>query len=232
MRSFVTAAFLCTALLTAMLVPGVSRAASPRLSVITPRGIQRGTEGKLTFNGSPFKDAQEILFFSPGFTVTKLEPSDGAVVAHLKVAPDCRLGEHVAHVRTASGLSDYRTFYVGALPAVDEKEPNSQFDAPQQVPLNVTVAGVVDSEDVDYFVVEAKKGQRIAAEIEAMRGGQTLFDPYIAILDAKRFELSARDDTPLVKQDAVAAVVAPADGKYIVQVRDSSYGGNGNCMYR
>src|SRR3990172_3242073 len=193
MRRFVTAAFLWTTFLAVMLVPTVSHAASPRLSVITPRGIQRGTEGKLTFSGSQLKDAQEILFFSPGIAVTKLEPTDGSVVAHVKVAPDCRLGEHVAHVRTASGISDYRTFYVGALPAVDEKEPNSQFDTPQQISLNVTVAGVIDSEDVDYFVVESKKMQPIPAEIEAMRLGQTLFDPYIAILDAKRFELSARD---------------------------------------
>ncbi len=232
MQRFVSAGVFWMTILAATLILSESRAASPRLNLITPRGIQRGTEGTLTFHGGPFKDAQEILFFSPGITVTKLEPTDGNVVAYVKVAPDCRMGEHVAHVRTASGISDYRTFYVGGLPAVDEKEPNSTFDTPQTIPLNVTVAGVVTGEDVDYFVVEAKKGDRIAAEVEGMRLGQTLFDPYIAILDAKRFELSAADDTPLVKQDAVAAIVAPADGKYIVQVRDSSYGGDGNCMYR
>jgi len=232
MRQVVLAASIWTTFLAAMLVSLEARAASPRLNLITPRGIQRGTEGVLTFHGSTLKDAQEILFYFPGFEVTKLEPADGSVAAHVKVAPDCRLGEHVAHVRTASGISDYRTFFVGALPAVDEKEPNSKFETPQEIPLNVTVAGVVENEDVDYYVVEAKKGQRISVEIEAMRLGQTLFDPYVAILDAKRFELAAADDTPIVKQDAVAAIVAPEDGKYIVQVRDSSYGGNGSCMYR
>ena len=48
--------------------------------------------------------------------------------------------------------------------------------------------------------VEAKKGQRISAEIEAMRLGATLFDPYIAILDAKRFELAISDDAALLGQ--------------------------------
>ena len=91
---------------------------------------------------------------------------------------------------------------------------------------------MVQNEDVDYFVIAAKKGQRISAEVEAMRLGTYLFDPYLAILDSKRFELAASDDAPLVYQDAVASVVAPEDGNYIIEVRESAYGGNGNCRYR
>src|ERR1700722_15023334 len=205
-----------------------AEAASPSLGIILPRGVQRGTESVLTFNGGQLADAKEILFFSPGFEVTKLEPSAGAVKATIKVAKDCRLGEHVAHVRTATGLSEYRTFYVGPFRDVAEKEPNSDFKSPQPIPMNVTVNGVIQTEDVDYFVVDAKKGQRISAEIEGMRLGVTMFDPYIAILDSKRFELITADDSPLLKQDALASILAPADGKYIIQVRESSYGGDGN----
>jgi hypothetical protein len=206
--------------------------ASPSLGVILPRGLQRGATSVLTFHGGNLADAKEILFFSPGFEVTKLEPSPGAVKATIKVAKDCRLGEHVAHVRTATGLTEYRTFWVGPFPDVKEKEPNSDFKSPQPIPMNVTVAGVIDNEDVDYYVIDAKKGQRISAEIEGMRLGVTMFDPYIAILDSKRFELITADDSPLLKQDALASIIAPADGKYVIQVRESSYGGDGNCHYR
>src|ERR1700722_7303961 len=129
-----------------------AEAASPSLGIILPRGVQRGTESVLTFNGGQLADAKEILFFSPGFQVTKLEPSAGAVKATVKVAPDCRLGEHVAHVRTASGLTEHRTFFVGPFRDLPEKEPNSEFTTPQPIPLNVTVSGVIDAEDVDYFV--------------------------------------------------------------------------------
>ncbi len=209
-----------------------ARAASPSLGIILPRGLQRGTESVLTFHGGQLADAKEILFFSPGFQVTKLEPSAGAVKATIKVAADCRLGEHVAHVRTASGVTEYRTFYVGPFREIQEKEPNTEFTTPQPIPMNVTVNGVIQSEDVDYFVVDAKKGQRISAEIEGMRLGVTMFDPYIAILDSKRFELITADDTPLLKQDAAASILAPANGKYYVQVRETSYGGDGNCYYR
>ncbi|MDA1158493.1 MAG: PPC domain-containing protein [Planctomycetota bacterium] len=98
--------------------------------------------------------------------------------------------------------------------------------------MNVTVNGVANTEDVDYYVVEAKKGDRIAAEVEGMRLGTTLFDPYVAILDSKRFELAAADDSPLLVQDCVVSAIAPEDGKYTIEVRESSYGGNGNCRYR
>ncbi len=208
-------------------------AASPSLAGIAPRGGQRGTEMVLLFNGARLGDVQEVLTYSPGFSVGKLQVvNDNQIKATVKIAPDCRLGEHAMRLRTATGISELRTFWVGALPTVEEKEPNSDFATPQKVPLNVTVHGIVQSEDVDYFLVEAKKGQRLTAEIEAMRLGNTLFDPYVAILDMKRFELATSDDAPLLGQDAIASIVAPADGTYVIQVRESAFGGNGACEYR
>src|SRR5262249_4811461 len=140
-------------------------------------------------------------------------------------APDCRLGEYAFRVRTATGVSDLRTFWVGALPVVDEQEPNSEFDKPQTMPLNTTVHGSIGGEDVDYFAVECKKGQRLSVEVEAGRLGNVFWDPHVAILDARRFEMVASDDSPLRSQDGACSVMIPADGKYIVRIRESAYGG-------
>ena len=206
-----------------------TNAASPRLSSVTPRGVQRGQELTVSFNGSNLADAEEIFFYeAKGFEVTKLEPAAGNVKVTLKIAADVRLGEHVAQVRTKSGISDYRTFWVEDLAVVDEKEPNSDFAAPQPIELNKVINGNVGNEDVDYYVIEAKKGQRISAEVVAMRLSTALFDPYVAILDEKRFELSANDDTPFGLQDAYASIVAPADGKYYIEVRESAYAAGNN----
>lgn len=223
-----------TALAVTLLAAATATAASPSLTIIVPRGVQRGKETQVVFSGARLADAEEILFYTPGVTAKKIEPGANAnqIKVTLEPAADCRLGEHVAQVRTKSGISEYRTFYVGNLPDVAEKEPNTDFEAPQAIPLGSTVTGIVQNEDVDYFVVDAKKGQRISAEVEGMRLGVTMFDPYVAILDAKRFELSANDDTPLALQDCFASVVAPEDGKYVVEVRESAYAGNGNCHYR
>ena len=208
-------------------------AASPRLTIILPRGAQRGKDTELTFSGRLLADVEEIMFYEPGFSVKEFKPVNAnSFKAVVSVSPDARLGEQVCQVRTKTGISDFRTFFVGYLPDVVEKEPNSDFATPQVVPINSTVNGVAASEDVDYYVVDAKKGDRIAAEVEAIRLGTTLFDPYVAILDAKRFELAAADDSPLLVQDCVVSAIAPEDGKYTIEVRESSYGGNGNCRYR
>src|SRR5262245_35707731 len=206
---------------------GNTFAASPSLGSVQPRGAQRGTDAVFTLNGGNLADAQEVVFYSPGITIVKLEVVNAnQVKATVKIAPDARLGEHAVRVRTATGVTELRTLWVGALPVVDEKDPTSDFAAPQKIPLNWTVHGVADNEDVDYYAVEAKKGQRISVEVEGMRLATTFFDPCIAILDSKRFELATSDDTPLFKQDGCLSIVAPVDGVYTVLVRETSYQGN------
>lgn len=223
-------------LLAAALVPcaaGVGLASSPILAGVQPNGGPRGAQVELQLSGARLADAVELLWYDSTIATTSVEPASGELVkAVVQIPPDCRLGEHALRLRTKTGVTELRTFYVGALPDAAEVEPNNDFEAPQAVPLNCTISGVVESEDVDYYVVEAKKGQRITAEIEAVRLGMTLFDPFVAILDEKRFELAGSDDSSLLLQDSIASIVAPEDGKYIVQVRESSYGGNGNCRYR
>ncbi len=212
---------------------GSAGAVEPSLSAIEPYGFQRGTEVDVEFKGTRLGDAKQLLLYSPGITVTHLEPAgDNVVKAKLSVAADCRLGIHAVRVFTATGISDLRTFSVSALPEIKEVEPNSDFSAPQPVAMGSTIAGVVQTEDVDYFVVEAKQGQRITAELEGLRLGMTSFDPYLAILNEARFELARSDDKPLLYQDCLCSIVAPEDGKYIVQIRESAYGGDGNSKYR
>jgi len=200
--------------------------ASPVLSAISPAGAQRGTEAVVTFSGARLTDAQEVMAYHPGVSVKKLEVvNDAQVKVTLTIAADCRLGEFLFRVRTASGISDARTFWVGALPVVEEKEPNSEFATPQPIPLNSTVHGSLGGEDVDYFVVECKKGQRLSVEVEGMRLARGFWDPFVAILNDKRFELATSDDSTLTAQDGRCSVIIPADGKYTVMVREASFGG-------
>jgi hypothetical protein len=210
-----------------------ARATEPQLRNVLPQGGQRGTTVEVQLTGRRLGDVEEILFDEPGITVAELKSSkDNRIEAKLTIAADCRLGAHPLWVRTAGGVSNLFTFHVGALPEISEKEPNSEFESPQKIDFGTVVNGVVENEDVDYFAIEVKKGERINCEIEALRLGRTFFDPYIAILDAKRFELVRSDDSALLRQDGVCGVVAPEDGRYIVVVRESAYQGNGNCHYR
>jgi hypothetical protein len=210
-----------------------SHAASPQLSYTYPPGVQRGHEQTITFAGDRLKDAEEILFYDPSVKVKKLEVVNPQNVrATIDVAKDCRLGEHMATVRTKSGISDYRSFFVGALPAIDEKEPNNDFDKPQLIKPNVCIAGTLQNEDADYYRIHAKKGERLSIELEGIRLGQAYFDPFFSILDKNRFELASVDDTILAKQDPFVSVVIPQDGDYTILVREASYRGADNCHYR
>ena len=208
------------------------RISDPRLNVILPRGVQRGGNYTLRFSGARLKGAAEIFLYDQGITVTGIKEVDANNLdVSITVSPECRLGEHVAQVRTRSGISDYRSFFIGAMPELSEKEPNSEFSTAQQIPFQHTVNGVILPEDQDYFRFTVQKGQRINVEVEAVRLG-AMFDPFISLLDKNRFELAVSDDSALGKQDGMLSVVAPEDGEYTVLIRESSFGGNGNCRYR
>jgi len=89
------------------------RAADPSLSVILPRGAQRGTEQVFRFAGARLNDAEQIFFYEPGFEVLEIKAVDANNIdVKVKIAADCALGEHTAQVRTKSGISDYRTFFL------------------------------------------------------------------------------------------------------------------------
>ncbi len=222
-----------SAFLLAFVIGGSLQAAGPSLTAVRPLGGQRGTEVDVVLSGARLADAREIFFYQPGITtVSIVKLDDNSVKARFKIAPDCAVGLHDLRVRTATGVSELRTFSVGALKDVAEVEPNNDFTKPQVIPFNVTVNGIADNEDVDYYAIEVKKGERVSVEVEGLRLGVTEFDPYVAILNSKRFEIAASDDAALAWRDGCAGVIAPEDGKYIIQVRESAYSGNGACLYR
>lgn len=253
---------------------GAAHAASPTLTNILPRGAQRGTEVDLVFKGARLDDTKEVVFYDPDLTATTIEATaPDTVKVHVKIAAGAKVGEHAMRLRTATGVSELRNFFVGRFPVVEEladvqpaapggggrrggrnrdgvsvpakaaavppqKRP-STFENPQDIDLNVTVAGVVENEQIDFYAVECKKGQRLTAEVEGLRlgstggaGGQGAFDPFVTIYDANRKELDKSDDTALLRQDCVASVVVPEDGRYIVAIRESAYGGGPGANYR
>jgi hypothetical protein len=208
-------------------------ASSPQLASVTPTGGQRGTKVELSLEGERLQDAQGIILYEPGLDVSGLSlVTNKLVKATLNIATNCSLGEHHLRLRTASGLSELRTFFVSAFPVVQEKEPNDTPDKAQKVALNTTVEGTITSEDVDCFAVEAKKGERLSAEVEGMRLGRGAFDPRLSVLETNGTVLVDVDDTWLAMQDPFISLVAPHDGTYVIHLREATYGGSGDCHYR
>ncbi len=206
---------------------------SPGLGLINPRGGQRGTEMEVHFHGERLQDISEAIFYQPGLSISNFSAKDDKhLVAKLTIAPDAALGEHSLRLRSPGGLSELRTFWISQFPTVHEAEPNSTFDQAQRIALNHTVSGIAENEDDDYYVCTLKKGQRLSVEVEAMRLGRVFFDAYVAILAPNKFELASCDDTPLLRTDAFASIIAPEDGDYRILVHETAYEGNENCQYR
>jgi hypothetical protein len=207
-------------------------ATDPHLASIMPAGGQRGIELQLTFRGDRLQDAEEMMCYEPGIEIKQLGPvTNKTVQALATIAPDCGLGEHHFRLRTASGLSELRTFFVGPFPVVSEIEPNNVPAQAQKIALNTTIAGVITSGDVDCFAVVVPKGGRLSAEVEGMRLGRGVFDPHLSVLDTNGVVLAEAADTWLAMQDPFVSLVAPRDGAYVLQLREATYGGSADCYY-
>lgn len=223
----------CLALLALGLAAPHAHAVDPALKRVLPPGGQIGTEITLELQGDRLADAEEILFYAPGLSVLEwLTRDEKRATARLAIAADAPIGEHCLRLRTRTGQSELVTFWVGRLPIVDEHEPNGSFAAPQRLTGDVTVHGVIENEDVDHFAIDARQGERISVEIEGIRLGRTLFDPSLALFDERRVEIAGCDDSAMFVQDGFLSLLAPADGSFVLQVRDASFAGNTDCVYR
>ncbi|NBN95501.1 MAG: hypothetical protein EBV31_07795, partial [Verrucomicrobia bacterium] len=224
-------------LLAALLfAPLAARAAYPDMTTLKPHGGQIGADVKLTIAGARLDDFEDLMFYTPGFKVKSVESrAANKVELTLSIDKSVRAGNHVMRVRTKSGVSHMRQFFASPFPNVEEKEPNSDFASAQPIALNQTVEGVILSEDVDYFKLTVKKGQRIGVQVDGLRLAaipQGAMDPYVAILDKDKFEKAFSDDTILHRQDGYCSFTAEYDGDYYVMVRESSYRGSANSFYR
>jgi hypothetical protein len=209
-----------------------AEAGTPSVENVAPAVGQRGTEFKLRLVGAGLADAADLLLYSPGVAFLKMEaPSDNEVTACLRAAADCPLGTHPFRLRTKRGLSELRVFRVTPLPVILEEEPNGALNEAQAVPQNVTVTGVIEAGDVDGFQVTLRRGERLAAEVEAIRLGGTMLDTVLTVFGPDGKKIVTIDDTPLFHQDPFVTIVAPEDGRYVVQVRETSFDGDENSRY-
>jgi hypothetical protein len=214
---------------------GAAWASQPEANNLSVVGVQRGGAVEVQISGARLGDAQGLLFYSPGLTASNITAIDANnIKATITAAPDAKTDLHGFRVITGTGTSNMRLFSVSALPSVAEIEPNSEFAQAQAIQKNCTVEGVVLNEDVDYFAVDLEAGERLNVELEGLRHSymSDFFDPYVAVYDANRFEITANDDSVFLQQDCLCSMVAPAKGRYIIEVRESSFGGNERARYR
>ncbi len=153
------------------------------------------------------------------------------VVAKLRIAADAEPGEYPFRLHARGGMGSLMTFWVGSLPTVAEDEPatrggeNEAAEDAQEVALGSTVNGAIAPYDKDVFKVRASAGQRITAEVEAVRLAiserNEYLDLQLTLRDAGGAVLATADDSDLFLEDPYLSAVAPADGDYFITAEES-----------
>jgi hypothetical protein len=175
----------------------------PLVENVYPLAVSSGKREKLEAAGELLSTESEIQWTAP-----KLPP-----------------GIHFVELPLASGVSNPVPVIVSDLPLVRETTAaNDSVAAAQVVSVPSGINGRIEHEgDLDCFAFEAKKGDVVSMEVVARRV-QSGLDPTIRVLDEKGKQLAANDDLKLGKRTYsdswLENWMAPADGKYVLEIRD------------
>lgn len=229
-----------------LLLSHAAMAGSPKLYNILPVAGQRGQTVEVNFHGDRLHDATTVLFHTKGIQASELTFHEKNKSKHVKttftIAPDAPVGEHKIRLVTQTGVTEMLTFQVVDRAIVKEQRDeaskngrqftqSTSFEEPQPIELGVSVLGRTEEEDVDYFQVELKQGQSFVAEVCGIRLGRGFTDSTLAVYDEQRKVIAESDDTLQHRQDPSVAFISPRDGRYILELRDSGYGGSTNNWY-
>jgi hypothetical protein len=198
------------------LVYRLSIGARPYITHVYPLGGPRNAETQIELHGANLPAA------STSFAV----PADSPPIRQVKV--------------TGNGLtSNALPFAVGNTPEAQETEPNDSLEQAGKIETPVTVNGRIQkSGDLDYFRLTTTKGQRLVMEVRARRLESPL-DSIITLLNATGQRLAENDDTTDLSEglithhaDSYLAYTFPADGDYLLRIRDVQNQGGEEYAYR
>lgn len=211
---------------------------STRLFAVFPPGGQAGVPVDLTItNGLELEEINRLLFNHPGITATQKmqdvagKPTPVANQFSVTISGDVPPGNYEIRAVGFFGISNPRTFVVGARKELNETEPNNTREVAGVVELNQTINGRINgATDIDWFKFIGKANQRVLGDCVARRLDSKL-DANLELYDALGKRLSAARNT-LVSKDALLDVTLPADGEYFVKLNDFVYGGGEDYPYR
>jgi hypothetical protein len=183
----------------------------PRPTAVYPAGGQAGESVKAVFLGDP----------------------QGAIEAMVTL-PD-KAGDPFRAVPQRGGLSapSGNLMRVSAFPNVLEQEPNDSVGKLSAGAAAVPAAfnGIIEQVgDVDHFRFTAKKSQPMEVNVLA-RAIRTPLDPTLTILDAAGKTVASNDDSG-GELDSYLRFNPPADGEYVLQVKDQLGRGGADFVYR
>jgi len=188
---------------------------SPYITHVFPLGWQRNSDAQVELYGANL----------PTQTLT------------FKIPPD-HPPLHAVRLHHNGITSNTLPFAVGDAGESREAEPNDSIQQTNRVTVPVAVNGRIQrSGDADYFSFAAKKGERLIMEVQARRLDSPL-DSIITLFNPQGGELREQDDAnmgdPLLTHHADSRLdyTFPADGDYVIRIKDIQAKGGEEYAYR
>ena len=162
-------------------------------------------------------------------------------IVSLTPATDLPRGINRLRLPFADRASNPVATYVTTLPTIAETIDDNNLpekalaDPKSQVTTPCVINGRIESPgDIDCFVFEAKKDDKFSFEVKARRL-QSELDSTIRILNDKGATLAENDDARFGKRGSADSWIetwtAPADGKYVLEIRDMHLRGGDAFVY-
>lgn len=148
-------------------------------------------------------------------------------------------GIHTLTVMDGSNVFGRAPFAVDALPDQNEIEPNSTARQAQAVTLPLVINGRIETPgDADVFRFIGRAGEAIVAEVMARRLDSPL-DAVLQLTDAAGKQIAFNDDAEdkasglnTHHADPHLSATLPADGDYVLHLRDTQGKGGAESAYR
>jgi hypothetical protein len=203
---------------------GECRAQLPqaKLDRIFPLGGAAGATVVLDIAGRDIDDVKTLSFDHPGLKAELVKQNQFRV----RIAADTPAGTYEVRAVGNNGISGSRLFAVcrGLSEVRQAAEGNDSRDKAQAVPMNAVLNGVSRSNAASYFRFPAKKGEHITIDCQAYRLDSSL-QPALIVSTADGTEL-ARGKPVYERMDSLIDFAAPADGDYVLELRDLTYVGD------
>jgi hypothetical protein len=191
-----------------------------RLDQVFPLGGEAGSTLTVNIAGKDLDDVKALHFDHPGFKAELLKANR----FRLTIAADLPPGTYDVRAVGKYGISGARLLAVSrGLTEVAEKEPNDTSEQAQAVPMNAAINGTSDGNGDDFFRFQARKGQRITIDCQALRLDSTL--RAALVLSTVSGKVLAQGKPYYERTDPFLDFVAPADGDYLVRLHDTTYAG-------
>jgi hypothetical protein len=209
--------------------------AQPGLTHLTPGAIAPGKTTELTLYGTKLNAPLRVWTSFPAqveFAASDSSKKDATQAScNLTLGAGVPLGIGGIAVATADGATDVVYLMIDDLPSISDSGNNHTPSQPQHISLPAAIDGQCDGTLADYYRFEAKAGERISCEIVGTRLGWD-FDSLVRVLDAAGNELLLADDDTATGADTRFVFASPADGQYLLELRDNRYKPGGRYRLR